>query len=766
MRSTAKVVRETVKEIREVHGNLPYRKAVEFCEIEVGLLLQERLAPDTPADEAWALFSGYPFALARGTITERQEWVRRTARFALWTWGRRRAWQDALEEYQRYDRRFRAYDVPDPQQPAVRRPGPPVAQDRWREYERLLEQAPPFSGEPVPPAGAGRYAFPVGRHLATVPLPPYERSAVRGHDLSEPAAGRGEPVTIRWSALRATAAAMDARRFARWEQRLEGIRLSTRGTEGFEPADRFEVAGIQHLLGIVGAGKSTLRDIIAVHLARRGLRVTVVVGDVAEELKLVELYNTYAGEGSAAPVLGAQGREQHAERLHRRLIGRGTPNPLAHLDPAFRYLSTSCALNALRADDGHPADDLLGFGEAPCTRLQPPKLRADPEQPWGKYRKVCPFWAGCPRHHGPRSLVDAPIWVATPASLVDSQVPRAQNAERIRYLELACRRSDLVIIDEADRVQMQLDRMFAPAIPLLGGGPDTRSFLDEVNQHRIRELASAGRAQLSDRDVENWSAAVNTTQAAADRLVAMLVRDYDLRSWVRTGYFSAWTLQLETAGGALPPPGGRRHPGRGDRHRTPGGAGGPAATDQAAGRLPGQPVRRPAPARRRRARTHRHGRRTPAHQPPPAHPRPPGGAGASTLRPRPAARRGRGEPRALPAPARPARRFPAAAGRRAGGTAGDPVEVPAPAAAGRPAGLVGDAAGPVRVHPPAQRPRTQARPDQRDVAAGRLGAQPRLQRDVPPPARLRADGARGPDGQRDRLPVPAGRPRPRRGAHR
>ncbi|GAA2124251.1 hypothetical protein GCM10009759_75830 [Kitasatospora saccharophila] len=537
-------MRETVKEIREVHGNLPYRKAVEFCEIEVGLLLQERLAPDTPADEAWALFSGYPFALARGTITERQEWVRRTARFALWTWGRRRAWQDALEEYQRYDRRFRAYDVPDPQQPAVRRPGPPVAQDRWREYERLLEQAPPFSGEPVPPAGAGRYAFPVGRHLATVPLPPYERSAVRGHDLSEPAAGRGEPVTIRWSALRATAAAMDARRFARWEQRLEGIRLSTRGTEGFEPADRFEVAGIQHLLGIVGAGKSTLRDIIAVHLARRGLRVTVVVGDVAEELKLVELYNTYAGEGSAAPVLGAQGREQHAERLHRRLIGRGTPNPLAHLDPAFRYLSTSCALNALRADDGHPADDLLGFGEAPCTRLQPPKLRADPEQPWGKYRKVCPFWAGCPRHHGPRSLVDAPIWVATPASLVDSQVPRAQNAERIRYLELACRRSDLVIIDEADRVQMQLDRMFAPAIPLLGGGPDTRSFLDEVNQHRIRELASAGRAQLSDRDVENWSAAVNTTQAAADRLVAMLVRDYDLRSWVRTGYFSAWTLQL------------------------------------------------------------------------------------------------------------------------------------------------------------------------------------------------------------------------------
>lgn len=98
------------------------------------------------------------------------------------------------------------------------------------------------------------------------------------------------------------------------------------------------------------------------------------VGDVAEQLKLVELYNTHA-PGSAAPVFGATGRQQHAERLHRRTAGRGEPNLLAYLDPGFQYLSTSCALNALRHADGHPADDLLGFDEAPCTVLQPPKKR-------------------------------------------------------------------------------------------------------------------------------------------------------------------------------------------------------------------------------------------------------------------------------------------------------------------------------------------------------------------------------------------------------
>ncbi|MBP5936923.1 hypothetical protein [Streptomyces acidiscabies] len=335
---------------------------------------------------------------------------------------------------------------------------------------------------------------------------------------------------------------MDSIRFENWTGRLDAIRLFVRRPAGFKSAKAFEVAGIQHLLGIVGAGKSTLRDVLTVNLAERNRRVTVVVGDVVELLKLVQMYNTYL-PGTAAPVLGAAGREQHAERLHRRLAGRGERNLLAHDDRGFGYLSTSCALNALRHAQGQPADHLLAFGEAPCTRLQRPNPGGYSEDLWSRRAVACPLWTACPRHRSARELVDAIIWVATPPSLVDSKVPHPQNREHIRYFELACRRSDLVIVDEADRVQMQLDRMFAPGIPLLGGGPDTRSFLDEVNQHRIRELAGAGRIQLSDRDVENWSAAVNTTQTAADRLVAMLVSDSDLRKWVRTGYFSAGRLQ-------------------------------------------------------------------------------------------------------------------------------------------------------------------------------------------------------------------------------
>ncbi|MDQ3576112.1 MAG: hypothetical protein M3443_00590 [Actinomycetota bacterium] len=190
-------------------------------------------------------------------------------------------------------------------------------------------------------------------------------------------------------------------------------------------------------------------------------------------------------------------------------------------------------------------DEPLAFNQAPCTHLQARKKTDEDEGRaiWLRGKHVCPYWARCPRHRGSHELVDASAWVATPAGLIDAKVPWPQNGERVRYLELACRRSDLIIVDEADRVQMNLDALFAPAAPLIGAA-DTRSLWDELMNHKTNQLAEGERTQLSNSDVENWAASVNTITSATDRLYAMLVDSEDLREWVRVGYFSSWTLQL------------------------------------------------------------------------------------------------------------------------------------------------------------------------------------------------------------------------------
>ncbi|MFI0976537.1 hypothetical protein ACH4SP_05865 [Streptomyces sp. NPDC021093] len=528
-----------------------------FCQVELGLYLQQKLMPGRPAGSAWVLFSGYGFAGAYGApLPPDAKQTLRVARYSLWTLRRSRTWCEALESYQLFDPRVRGYDVPDTESPATRRELS-VASDRFSVYEQLLRAAPPLAGTRMTVAGQGPHAFSVSRTTAVVDLPRVPHTPLVAHDMNVEPAGGGEPLVFTRKSLERTAAEMDAvyaraggERAPRWLERLRAFDLSTKENGTFHRADKnedftFTVDGIQHLLGIVGAGKSTLRDIIAVHLAKLGKRTTIVVTDVAEVLKLVRLYDFYT-DGAAAPVLGFTGRERHAQRLHRRLAGRGEHRLLAHDEPAFAYLGTSCVLN-IRRQGVSSSTEPLAFGEAPCSRLRPPSdarhhKGGGKASEWQKGTTSCPYWSVCPRHHGARTLVGALIWVATPAGLIDASVPRPQNPERIRYLELACRRSDLVVIDEADRVQMQLDQIFAPAVVL--ASDEDKGLIDQLSRHKIRELAASGRTQLSERDVETFVAALTTAGLATDRLYAMLVAGYELRNWVRTGYFSAWTLQI------------------------------------------------------------------------------------------------------------------------------------------------------------------------------------------------------------------------------
>ncbi|MET8058051.1 hypothetical protein [Streptomyces microflavus] len=561
MRSLMPILHETVRDLqRYARPQLKSPTAEFLCQVELGLYLQRRLMPDAPAGEAWVLFSGYGFAKAYSVpLPPDADHTLKIARYSLWTLARRRAWREALDRYQRLDPALRGYDVAHAGTAAALREVS-VGTERWGAYDQLLSQAPPLAGQRLPAAGSGPHAFTVGRSLAVVDLPEVSPAPMVAHDVDLLPAGGGEPLTFRLKDLACTAATMDAvdRRHGRtgrltWVDRLQAFEMSTAQLGAFRRSDEFTVDGIQHLLGIVGAGKSTMRDIIAVHLARRQRRITVVVSDVAEVLKVVETYNRYT-DGAAAPVLGSSGRERHTQRLHRRLAGRGEHRLLAHDDPAFAYLGTSCVLNLkLRSANGEP----LAFGESPCTRLRPP---SDPRRrtahartsEWQKESLACPYWSACPRHHGSRALVGAAIWVATLPSLIDSAPPYSQNGERIRYLELACRRSDLMIVDEADRVQMHLDQTFAPAVLL--AADEERGLIDWLSRHKIRELAVSGRTQLSDRDVAIFSAALNTVVAATDRLHAMLVTQYPLRRWVGRGYFSAWTLQMDILDERFPLP--------------------------------------------------------------------------------------------------------------------------------------------------------------------------------------------------------------------
>ncbi|MFF5856866.1 hypothetical protein ACFY8B_14705 [Streptomyces sp. NPDC012751] len=572
------VSREVARLWDEVPDELGHVKPGLLCQAELALRILERIAPDEPARGAYVLLGGYEFAAARGYVScPEHEVVLGAGRHLLWHLRRGRAWERTLETYRALPDRLRAYEVLALDRPARRRE-PTVASDRFVVYDAALAALPPLARKELPLAPAGRATFVDRRRPTSVTLPEELRpDPVPGHDPEARRPGNGEPLAVSRADLVETARWMDATERenevenpGHWEDRLTELHIFPRDADGlgFSQEGDLHLDGLLHLAGMVGAGKSTLMTLIAVWGARRtpALRTTLVVGDVAEQLRLTALLRDLGL--TATPVLGLTTRETHVQRLHRRLASRGVHNLLDHDDPGFDHLSTVCVVDALR---GTEAAQPLRFADAPCTSLYPEKKRTRDENPdsgalpepyrpgqrrspseGGRLAEVkgaphgCPLWYACPRHRAARELVDSLIWVANPASLVQSAAPRHLGEERLRHLELACLRSDIIVVDEADSVQMKLDEIFAPSATLVSPGPE--SWLDQVQTHRIEELSRQGRLPLTDQEVERWSASLTVVHAATDRLYKLLIADADLREWADIEYFSPWTLQEKLLG--------------------------------------------------------------------------------------------------------------------------------------------------------------------------------------------------------------------------
>lgn len=393
-------------------------------------------------------------------------------------------------------------------------------------------------------AGPGDYVVRSDRGESGVRIPGWlpGPGPVPGHDLTS--APSRHPFTISWDQLRETATWADAAEArlglpaSSWAGRLADIGLALRSTDGqLRPSETLEISGMFHLLGMVGSGKSTLMDLITMHAGRNGLRVTLVVGDVTTLLRKVG-YFTALGL-AAGPVIGQSNRPRHVERLHRLVSGDDT-RLTALTSPLFDLVSTACPLDGLRDHAPRP----WNLRRAPCTRLYD-AAEDPPGRPF-----ACPLWNACQRHAPTRALVDASIWVATIPSLIYSQVPEHINAERVRYLEVAWRRSDLIMIDEADQAQAQLDTIFSPGQTLRSG--DSEAWLDEIVDHTNGALRRSGWSLMSNPQVRLWASAANNAKTAADLMYSLLQIDRfrkpkALLGWIDEDYFTGWTLSQQLA---------------------------------------------------------------------------------------------------------------------------------------------------------------------------------------------------------------------------
>lgn len=503
-----------------------------LCDVELGLTLTSEICPNEPPSVVPALLSANPVTgLSPHTLSNRQRGLIARARTLIRCRGEMR-WQSMLRNYCSESELVRIYD-PRGDGPAIRRESS-ICPDRYNVYISALNAPPPYSDRTLVAAESGEYWFPVrtddGRgpmqwHSVSfaeadiVGIPRVESKALRSPK------GR-TPLRILWNDLRQTAEWMDRRDEGNWLRRLDNM-LVDMDLEGKVSPQDLILNGLFHLVGMVSSGKSTLMDIIAVWAARSGLRIMLVVGDNVDVTTRVEQFREFGL--SSVPIMGLGGRRRRMEQMERVAISDSSSGP-AWKDPRLKWGSPICPLFGFVTSDITEMEP----GSEPCESLHE---KADLKA----VRRSCPLMSACPVHLARNTLMEANIWVGTPQSLVLTRAPTQSVEENVRILETAYRECDLMIVDEADRVQTQLDEMFAPSVSLVNTmGSGLMEILDR--NASVPEGGSLNKT-MSSTDVLDWSTAQRMSQQAANVMLNLCATNPGLRKWItQREYFTAYGL--------------------------------------------------------------------------------------------------------------------------------------------------------------------------------------------------------------------------------
>lgn len=516
---------------RTAYGRIPM-PAADLLETELILTLLAEYLPGEDPEQAWAIMNGYPFP-ARVALSDAARKAITRARLHLRAPLGRSTWTRWLAQYRQLPAPYPIYSL---HNGAIVTQLTTLAPERQALLQAALGTPPPWEVERPRFAPAGVYRFIVNREPYEVEVDGRSAALARRYVANSLTPQRERaPINVTLNELVATSRWMDRSLGSdRWERTMREIQLRLVTADGFAETDTLCLDGLRHMIGMLGSGKSTLLTVLSTHLARKGLRVVLVYGDVATLLRELDTYERLRRDDDkvvAVPLIGRSTRLAHLNRLHAAERDRNEIGlELAH--PGFTALSTLCPLDGLR-QDARP----IPTGQEPCTTLAEPPAGEEGSEP---RRYDCPFLPVCPVHQTSQALLDAKIWLATPASLLASSPQRPFIQERMRFIELVMWSADVVLVDEADMVQVQFDDRFAQTEVLIGRSD---SWLDRLYTQVARQVYRPGRPLVGrSREFDRWLTAQNNAQRAADCLLRLVRDDDRLRHWLRTTYFNGRRL--------------------------------------------------------------------------------------------------------------------------------------------------------------------------------------------------------------------------------
>lgn len=226
--------------------------------------------------------------------------------------------------------------------------------------------------------------------------------------------------------------------------------------DGLVPEDGIELSGLKHLIGLPGAGKTTILYLLAAVLAQRGHRACFLYSSIEVATAFIETLAKYDVHVGLLYGQGDRARNRHvmnfAASLGSQNNGFGATRLIA---PLF---ATNCALAGFVADE----DQHFPHSRPPCL-----DVRQKPEESKTARNHRCALAGSCGRQRAERELIGAPIWAGHILS-IDRGLSPVFSAAKIRHFEYLARAFDLLVVDECDGAQTDLDRLGTPMMKLVG----------------------------------------------------------------------------------------------------------------------------------------------------------------------------------------------------------------------------------------------------------------------------------------------------------
>lgn len=411
-----------------------------FAAIEAVLHLLALNAPDADPAKAYLLFTQYQL-IGTTACTDMEHTLQR-ARHKLGYYRSQKYWQDDLRDYQdsKYDAvRAFSFEELGGTTSFFKTGGtyPHPYEERQKEWVRFW---PDHFEETTTPsyAGAGTYKYPYPNlengELETVQVK-FANDCITPPQPNVMEKGCRTPISISLNELLNTAKKMaeiypgDPCHMILKTNILKEIKGAS-----VNACTELAIQEVVNIVGMVGAGKSTLIKILAFWCHQHGYRITVVVDTVAEVLNLQKYLAAFGV--AASPLIGRSERLKYINQV-------AQPNETCLYTGFSQYLTPACLIDGM--DEQHSA--AIAFGKEPCYSLKK-----------GNKNHLCPYFDQCLGTKMLRDCYTSSVVITTVAGFAASRV----GQQRETFLELVMRDCDLVIFDESDRVQKTLDHFFMP----------------------------------------------------------------------------------------------------------------------------------------------------------------------------------------------------------------------------------------------------------------------------------------------------------------